>query len=108
MPGCIVSATTASFSSLEKRRLRATPMITSIFENVSDAGTCLGLFLGPPASAGVRSKQGAVHGVNRSDNRSIPVGTTSPVLPSRLAVRNSAPSAIPKGAEVANQSANHR
>src|SRR6516164_11378223 len=61
MPGCIVSATTASFSSVEKRRLRATPVITSTFENVSDIGTCLGLFLGPPASAGVRSKQGAVH-----------------------------------------------
>jgi hypothetical protein len=61
MPGCIVSATTASFSSVEKRRLRATPVITSTLENVSDIGTCLGLFLGPPASAGVRSKQGAVH-----------------------------------------------
>src|SRR4051794_28099049 len=48
MPGCIVSATTANFSSVEKRRLRATPVITSTFENVSDIGTCLGLFLGPP------------------------------------------------------------
>src|SRR5947199_9842130 len=47
MPGCIVSATTANFSSVEKRRLRATPVITSTFENVSDIGTCLGLFLGP-------------------------------------------------------------
>src|SRR5437660_12575265 len=60
MPGCIVSATTASFRSVEKRRLRATPVITSTFENVSDIGVCLGLSLGPPAIAGVRSKQGAV------------------------------------------------
>src|SRR5436853_5910017 len=61
MPGCIVSATTASFRSVEKRRLRATPVITSTLEKVSDIGTCLGLSLGPPASAGVRSKRGAVH-----------------------------------------------
>src|SRR5438477_12817345 len=60
MPGCIVSATTASFRSVEKRRLRATPVITSTLENVSDIGTCLGLSLGPPASAGVRSKRGAL------------------------------------------------
>ena len=38
------------------RRLRATPVITSTFENVSDIGVCLGLSLGPPAIAGVRSK----------------------------------------------------
>ena len=55
-----LSATKASFSSVEKRRLRATPVITSTFENVSDIGTCLGLSLGPPAKAGVRSKRGAV------------------------------------------------
>src|SRR6266851_1921444 len=61
MPGCIVSATTASFRSVEKRRLRATPVITSTVENVSDIGVCLGLSLGPPASAAVRSKRGAVH-----------------------------------------------
>src|SRR5207237_2602970 len=61
MPGCIVSATTASFRSVEKRRLRATPVITSTLENVSDIGLCLGLSLGPPASAGVRSKRGALH-----------------------------------------------
>src|SRR3954467_9761675 len=61
MPGCIVSATTASFTSVEKRRRRATPVITSTFENVSDIGVCLGLSLGPPAIAGVRSKQGALH-----------------------------------------------
>src|SRR5881227_3255811 len=60
MPGCIVSATTASFRSVEKRRRRATPVMTSTFENVSDIGVCLGLYLGPPAKAGVRSKQGAV------------------------------------------------
>src|SRR4029077_8536969 len=60
MPGCIVSATTANFSSVEKRRRRATPVITSTFENVSDIGVCLGLSLGPPAIAGVRSKQGAL------------------------------------------------
>src|SRR5438309_6797513 len=62
MPGCIVSAMTASFRSVEKRRRRATPVMTSTFENVSDIGVCLGLYLGPPAKAGVRSKQGAVHG----------------------------------------------
>src|SRR3954452_11753273 len=62
MPGCIVSTTTASFRSVEKRRRRAlTPVMTSTFENVSDIGVCLGLSLGPPAKAGVRSKQGAVH-----------------------------------------------
>src|SRR5437660_19800 len=61
MPGCIVSAMTASFRSVEKRRRRATPVITSTFENVSDIGVCLGLYLGPPAKAGVRSKRGAVH-----------------------------------------------
>src|ERR1041385_1447125 len=60
MPGCIVSATIASFSSVEKRRLRATPVITSTFENVSDIGIRLGLSLGPPAKAGVRCKRGAV------------------------------------------------
>src|SRR5580692_6966180 len=60
MPGCIVSAITASFRSVEKRRRRATPVITSTFENVSDIGVYLGLCLGPPAKAGVRSKQGAV------------------------------------------------
>src|SRR5882762_10044526 len=60
MPGCIVSATTASFRSVEKRRLRATPVITSTLENVSDIGICLGLSLGPPASADVRSKRGAL------------------------------------------------
>jgi hypothetical protein len=37
------------------------PVITSTFENVSDIGVCLGLCLGPPANAGVRSKRGAVH-----------------------------------------------
>src|SRR6185503_18868680 len=42
MPGCIVSATTASFRSVEKWRRRATPVITSTFENVSDIGVCLG------------------------------------------------------------------
>src|SRR5438270_7455913 len=64
MPGCIVSVTTASFRSVEKRRRRATPVMTSTFENVSDIGVCLGLYLGPPAKAGVRSKQGAVHKVS--------------------------------------------
>jgi hypothetical protein len=36
-------------------------VITSTFENVSDIGVYLGLSLGPPASAGVRSKRGALH-----------------------------------------------
>jgi hypothetical protein len=36
---------------------RATPVITSTFENVSDIGACLGLSLGPPAIAGVRVKR---------------------------------------------------
>jgi hypothetical protein len=35
-------------------------VITSTFENVSDIGVCLGLSLGPPAIAGIRSKRGAV------------------------------------------------
>src|SRR4051794_27275120 len=61
MPGCIVSATTASFCSVVKRRRRATPLITSTFEKVSDIGVSLGLCLGPPAKAGVRSKRGALH-----------------------------------------------
>src|SRR5438067_2347491 len=60
MPGCIVSAITASFRSVEKRRRLATPVITSTFENVSDIGVCPGLCLGPPAKAGVRLKRGAV------------------------------------------------
>src|SRR6266566_9712763 len=71
MPGCIVSATTASFRSVEKRRLRATPVITSTLENVSDIGTCLGLSLGPPASAGVRSKRGALHMGTRADEQHV-------------------------------------
>src|SRR5262249_3204357 len=61
MPGCIVSATTASFRSVAKRRRRATPVITLTFENVSDIGGCLGLSLGPPAISRVRSKPGALH-----------------------------------------------
>ena len=40
---------------------RATPVMTSTFENVSDIGVCLGLGLAPPANARVRSKRGAVH-----------------------------------------------
>ena len=52
-PSASPSATTASFRSVEKRRRRATPVITSTFENVSDIGVCLGLCLGPPAIAGV-------------------------------------------------------
>lgn len=47
-------------ASAQKRRLRATPLITSTFENVSVKGVCLGLSLGPPAIARVRSKRGAV------------------------------------------------
>src|ERR1700746_1437793 len=60
MPGCSVSLTTESFFSVVNRRRRATPVMTSIFENVSDISVCLGLCLAPPANAGVRSKQGAV------------------------------------------------
>ena len=36
----------ASFRSVGNRRRRATPVITSTFENVSDIGVCLGLSLG--------------------------------------------------------------
>src|SRR5277367_5645662 len=68
MPGCIVSATTASFRSVEKRRLRATPVSTSTFENVSDIGVSLGLYLGPPAIVRVRSKRGAVQGPTWSES----------------------------------------
>src|ERR1700733_12462539 len=60
MPGCSVSLTTESFCSVVNRRRRATPVMTSTFENVSDIGVCLGLCLAPPANAGVRSKRGAV------------------------------------------------
>jgi hypothetical protein len=35
-------------------------VITSTFEKVSDIGVSLGLCLGPPADAGVRSKRGAL------------------------------------------------
>jgi hypothetical protein len=38
IPSYIVSATTASFCSVVKRRRRATPEIISILENVSDIG----------------------------------------------------------------------
>src|SRR3977135_2347429 len=76
MPGCIVSATMASFRSVEKRRRRATPVMTSTFENVSDIGVCLGLYLGPPAKAGVRSKQGAVQGRWMNGSRPAPGPTT--------------------------------
>src|SRR6201992_1544692 len=61
MPGGSVSLTTESFCSVVNRRRRATPVMTSTFENVSDIGVCLGLCLAPPANAGVRSKRGAVH-----------------------------------------------
>jgi hypothetical protein len=36
MPGCIVSATTASFCSVVKRRLRATPVMISTLESIRD------------------------------------------------------------------------
>src|ERR1700731_332404 len=62
MPGCSVSLTTESFCSVVNRLRRATPVMTSTFENVSDIGLCLGLCLAPPANAGVRSKRGAVQG----------------------------------------------
>jgi hypothetical protein len=59
MPGIIVSASTASFSSVEDRA-RGTPPLTSTFENLSDIGS-LGFFLGPPALAHFRSKRVALH-----------------------------------------------
>jgi hypothetical protein len=37
MPGCSVSLTTESFCSVVNRRRRATPVMTSTFENVSDS-----------------------------------------------------------------------
>jgi hypothetical protein len=61
MLGCIVSGTTASFCSVMKRRRRATPVMISTRENVSDIGIAPGLRLGSPAKADVRSKRGAVH-----------------------------------------------
>src|SRR6185437_2212099 len=85
MPGCIVSATTASFKSMENRRRRATPVITSTFENVSDIGVCLGLSLGPPAKAGVRSKQGAIQCRIRSAPFTHCDLYTSPIVPSGTA-----------------------
>src|SRR6266480_6018118 len=82
MPGCIVSATTASFRSVEKRRRRVMPVITSTFEKVSDIGVCPGLCLGPPAKAGVRSKRGALHRGHLQDLAVSPL-----VDPSRRLVR---------------------
>src|SRR5205814_10577500 len=95
MPGCIVSATTASFRSVEKRRRRATPVMTSTFETVSDIGVCLGLYLGPPAKAGVRSKQGAVQRPQSSHRYDLLLGRTG---------QQSAPSMAASGArpEAAN------
>src|SRR6185437_11839872 len=99
MPGCIVSATTASFKSMENRRRRATPVITSTFENVSDIGVCLGLSLGPPANAGVRSKQGALQHLTRehmakhtfaqraTDHSRSPVRSVLPLAPRRIRER---------------------
>jgi hypothetical protein len=54
-----------SFCSVVNRRRRATPVMTSTFENVSDIGVCLGLCLAPPANAGVRLKGGAVQSAPR-------------------------------------------
>src|SRR5436305_15318167 len=85
MPGCIVSATTASFRSVEKRRRRATPVITSTFENVSDIGVCLGLSLGPPAIAGVRSKQGALHPEHRLHAPEIAIWAQAGMLAGEIA-----------------------
>src|SRR3954453_15233005 len=73
MPGCIVSETTARLLSIGNRRLRAQPVITSTFENLSDIGVCLGLSLGPPAIAGVRSKQGALQWVSAARLRGSPI-----------------------------------
>ena len=60
----------ASFCSVVERRRRATPVITSTFENVSDIGLSLGQCLGSWARARVRSKRGAVHGAQTG----VPVG----------------------------------
>jgi hypothetical protein len=45
IPGCIVSATTASFYTVVKRRRRATPVMISTLENVSDIGIPLERFM---------------------------------------------------------------
>jgi hypothetical protein len=62
----------------KRRRRRATPVITSTFENVSDIGVCLGLSLGPPAIAGVRSKRGALH-TSRKVRKFTSRGNSKPV-----------------------------
>ena len=62
MPSCRASATTASFSSVKNRRRRATPVITSTFENVLEISVCPGLSLGTSASPGVRSRWSALQG----------------------------------------------
>jgi hypothetical protein len=72
-----------SWIALSGTERRATPVMISIRENASDIGVALRL--GPPAIAGVRSKQGAVHPpVNRtlSLDRAFIIG--DPVAP-RLA-----------------------
>jgi hypothetical protein len=51
----------ADILALAVRVRRATPVITSTFEIGSDIGVCPGLYLSPPAEAGVSSKRGAVH-----------------------------------------------
>jgi hypothetical protein len=54
---CSVSLTTESFCSIVNRRRRATPVMTSTFENSSGIGVCLGLCLAPRANAGVRPER---------------------------------------------------
>jgi hypothetical protein len=90
-PGCIVSATTASFRSLEKRRRRATPVITSTFENVSDIGVFLGLSLSRPVNAGVRSKRGAVHGACIAEHVTTYVGQAHCIIQLAIATVIAAP-----------------
>jgi len=59
MPGCSVSLTTESFCSVVNRRRRATPVMTSIFENVADISVCLGAC--PSISLSFQSDHDSIH-----------------------------------------------
>src|SRR5712672_457946 len=68
MPGCSVSAIMAILCATVKRRRRATPALTSIFEDDSD----IGVSLGPPAKQVSGRNTGAVSKKGDSLERSLP------------------------------------
>jgi hypothetical protein len=93
----IPHARTASFCSVVKRRRRATPVMTSTRENVSDIGIAPGLSPGPAVRAGVRSTEVQFsHGSSELRQtrvgRSIPVSGIGPIRRDRAgAPRRPAP-----------------